>query len=1195
MAFKTDKELIESVRNAPRFFVENSQVAWVLLGASLLWGVFGYLGMPQRKDPYIPVHEAVAITPWPGASAEQVEQLVTKPIEEKVAGSSHVDRVESVSRTNVSIVYVWLDENLVDTSTQLDDVKDKLDTIGDLPNGAGPIQFIKDFGDTAALMLTVASPRVDDTEVSIRAREIQQTIEEVRASAQPGGRFTVVVCLDSEIPARLTRPAVALFAQYAREHGLATDLHLIEKPGFVAVDGRSDASESTIHDVVQQFMKDRLQSSELYPDTWRPVVIRDPAETEARLAQSAGFKYTYRQLDDFTDLLERTLKTSPQVAKVSRVGLLNQAITLSYSQDRLAAYGIRPAALPDLLAARNITLPGGEIEVGGRNVPIEPSGELKSADEIGRVLVTTSKSGSPVYLRDLVDIVSGYEHPARFLNYLEMPDQRREWQRMPAVTLAVTMRTGEKIGDFARSTDALLKSVRSQLPPDLIIERTSDQPTQVRENIHLFMTSLLEAVILVVIVSLIGFWDWRSALLMALSIPITLAITFGLMNLMGLDLQQVSIASLIIALGLLVDVPVVAGDAIKRQLGAGRPAATAGWLGPTRLTRAIFFATLTNIVAYLPFLALSGSVGRFLYTLPVVVTLSLMASYAVAMVFVPLLGSFLLKPCPEPSLAERRSGGFFALYYRVGAFAIGHRWQVLGCSLLFLIAGGICFAQLKQQFFPKDLSKVCYVDVWMPDDAPLASTNAAATRAEAVIRSVADRYGETHPDQAGRPRQVLESLTSFVGGGGPRFWFSVEPETEQPNYAQILINVKDNHDTNRLVGPLQEALSSGVPGALIDVRQLETGKPVGVPVAVRISGPSIKELRSLGEKAAAIFRAVPSARRVRDDWGSESFVAHLRTDPDRANLAGISNMDVAASSAFGMSGYPVTTLREGDKQIPVTVQLRMDERSQPSDIQNLYVYSSRGDERVPSSQVSDLSYGMQIEKIRRRDQFPTITVSCFAADGVLPSQVLNAARQPLDALASALPSGYHLEFGGEKEEQDKGFLELAVVLGISVLAIYMALVVQFRHAVKPLIVFAAIPFGIAGSIGLLWLMNAPFGFMAFLGIASLIGVIVSHIIVLFDFIEEAAERGQPLRESLLDAGIQRLRPVMLTVAATVIALVPLASHGGPLWEPLCFAQIGGLSVATFVTLILVPVIYAIFVEDLRVVRWKERTPQQARL
>ena len=400
------------------------------------------------------------------------------------------------------------------------------------------------------------------------------------------------------------------------------------------------------------------------------------------------------------------------------------------------------------------------------------------------------------------------------------------------------MRAGEKIGVFGKAVDSALADLKKILPEDLIMVRTSDQPLQVKENIDLFMNSLYEAIALVVLVSWIGFWSWRLALLMSISIPLTLGMTFGMMYLLGIDLQQVSIASLIIALGLLVDVPVVAGDAIKRELGAGQNPMVAAWLGPTKLGTAMIFATITNIVAYLPFLMVGGDTGRFIYSLPIVMACSLIASRLVSMTFIPLLGYYLLRPPKtlEAPIAERRQHGFLGVYYKFGRLMIAHRWRFMAASLVFLALGAFAMWNLHTAFFPKDLSYLSYVDVWLPEDAPVAATNATTRQAEAVLQQAAAEYGKEHPGPDGKPREVLESLTSFVGGGGPRFWYSLAPEPRQNNYAQIIIQVKDKHDTSHLIVPLQQALSRAIPGARIDVKQLDTGTPIKFPVSIRLSG-----------------------------------------------------------------------------------------------------------------------------------------------------------------------------------------------------------------------------------------------------------------------------------------------------------------------------------------------------------------------
>jgi len=1197
MPRKTDDEYIQKTHNTARFFVEHPHISWVLLLAVLLWGYFGYTSMPQRKDPDIPVRQAQIICPWPGMLTDKVEQLVTRKIELKVAENTHIKKIESTSRVGVSVVTVELDEKVEDTGKQFDDIKYRLDSIKDLPEGAGPINFLKDYGDTAALMLTVASPKVSGVEIALRARELEKAINGARPRAKPGPRVTLVFGFPISISSRLVDPAIDQFAKYAEKSGLARDVRLIEGPGFVAVDSATAGSDAQIIAFLDRFIRERLRASEVHPDVWDPVLIRDPAQTAAALAKNPGDRYSYREMDNFTKLIERTLlgvtvalDKTPIVTKVSRSGVLDEQIFLEYSQERLASYGGNVNKLPDILKARNISVPGGVLEVEGKEVTVEPSGEFKSEKEIGGVMMVATAQEVPVYLRDVVEVVRGYESPPRFLNFFNWRDAEGKWQRSRAITLAVQMRAGEKIGEFGRAVDGALADLKKILPADLIMVRTSDQPQQVKENIDLFMKSLYEAIFLVVLVSWIGFWGWRSALLMAFSIPLTLAMTFGMMYFLGIDLQQVSIASLIIALGLLVDDPVVAGDAIKRELGRGQKSLVAAWLGPTKLATAIIFATITNIVAYLPFLMVGGDTGRFIYSLPVVMACSLVASRIVSMTFIPTLGYYLLRAPKvlEAPIEERRQHGFLGLYYQFGRWVIEHRWRFMAGSLVFLAVGAVAMMKLDTAFFPKDLSYLSYIDVWLPEDAPLSATDETARQVERIVGQVAAAYGRENPGPDGKPRKVLECLTSFVGGGGPRFWFSLSPEAQQPNYAQIVIQVKDKHDTNHLVDPLSQALLRAIPGARVDVRQLDTGTPIKFPVSIRLSGEDARTLRQLAGEVENIYRHTPLAERYRDDWGSENMVARVQIDPDRANLAGVSNQDVAAASAVGMNGFQVGTLREGDKQIPIMARLVMGERARLADLSNLYVYSSQGPQKVPMGLVSSLDYRMETEKIQRRQQFRTIEVSCFPVPGALASQVLNAIRPQLLNFSQTLPPGYRMEIGGEQEEQEKGFHDLSIVLLISITCIYLALVLQFKNAIKPFIVFATIPYGMVGALIALMCMGQPFGFMAFLGIVSLVGVIVSHVIVLFDFIEEKHAAGEPLEEAVLDAGIIRLRPVMITVGATIFGLIPLALHGGPLWEPLCYAQIGGLLVATLITLLLVPVFYSIFVLDLKIITWETR-------
>ncbi len=1210
MPHRTDADYIQNERNTARFFVENRQISWILLMATVALGIYGYARMPKRKDPNIPVRVASVQTQWPGADSEQVEQLVTRPIESTIAQNPNIRApnggdfgIKSLSIPGLSIVQVQLSDTVKDSKKEFSDMNLKLNSLS-LPQGAGPIKFNSDFGDTAALVLTVASPLEDASTITVRVHAISEALiaeRKRRKGKSRGDEVSIVYCFPEAVPVESVERGFRLFLQYAEEQDILRKPNLFSGPGFVAADAFTDKSDAEISAYGKSFVEEKFHESELHPDAWPPIVARDPDQIAKLVAASPGNKYTYHQLDDFTNLLSRALLGAPEVSRVDRNGVLAEQIYLDYSQERLASYGLQPSNLKGILNARNITLPGGALESGSKNIIVDPSGEFTNANDIGNVIVGSSGFGAPVYLRDLVDIRGGYQSPARYLNYYTWRDAKGNWQRTRAVSLAVQMRNAEQIAKFAEHVEEKLKETKQLLPADLIIAHTSDQPRQVEENVDLFMDALYEAIALVVIVSLVGFWEWRSAVLMAISIPITLALTFGFAHLLGIDLQQVSIATLIIALGLLVDDPVVAGDSIKRSLADDHPPVIASWLGPTKLAHAILFATITNIVAYLPFLALNGTTGEFLFSLPVVMTCALVASRLVSMTFIPLLGYYLLRPekTVEKSPEERRTTGFSGFYYRVGQHAIEHRWLVFAGSILFLVVGGFFGHQLKTQFFPDDVQYLSFLDVWLPNDVPLFATNKTALKVEQVVKAATEKYGKDHPNKDGSPRKVLRSLTTFEGGGGPRFWFSVTPQLQQLNYAQVIIEVYDKDDTPKLIAELQRALSENIAGARVDVRQLQTN-PVDYPVELRVTGladisaldeeKDIAQLRTISSQVSEILRSVPTSARVRDDWGQDGFEVTLKVDPDRANLAGVTNQDVANSSAAALSGTGVTTLRRGDQQIPVVSRLRASERASLSDLSSLYVYSSSSQSKVPLLEVSRIENILQTLRIRHLEHFRTISVQSFTRPGVLPSEVFKAAAPKLQQLQASLPPGYRIIISGEQAKQQQGFVNLAIVMAISIAMIFLALAFQFKHAVKPFLVLAAAPYGVVGALIALYVMHSAFGFMAFLGIASLIGVIVSHVIVLFDFIEEMHEKGEPLEEALLDAGIVRLRPVMITVGATVLALFPLALHGGPLWQPLCYAQIGGLGVATFITLLLVPVLYSIFVMDLKIVTWGRVEP-----
>ncbi|MCO1335896.1 efflux RND transporter permease subunit [Microbulbifer sp. OS29] len=1218
MAGQDEKERAEIVEaeshhrfNTARFFVDNPSISSVLLVTVMLWGLFAYLMMPKSKDPDIPVRIAMATTQWPGQSAMRVEELVTRKVEEAIAQSEYLHEpdsrtfgIKSLTLNGVSMVQAQLAPK-TDVTKAFNDLNLKLiDAQDQLPTGAGRISLNSEFGDTAAVLLAVASPRVGATDITLRAEDIREGIAEIRGK-KPSRveRVSIMVALPLSQAETYSSSGLWLFADWLRAEGYGSDFEVLNGSGYMGVDFASSRSDSDLLTVTDRYLTDKLSAQRFFPDAWKPFIVRDIANTRAQLAKVAGAKYSYRQLDDFSDLIASNIRAIPEVKRVLRSGVLTQEVNLVYSQERLASYGLRPDMIAPILNARNTTIPGGTILADNMDIAIMPSGDFINHQQIADVPVTLSHEGTPIYLRGIVDVIMGYQTPPPLLNYYLNRGKDGQWQRSRSINLSVQMLDGRQIGQLGRDLDKVLERVKVDLPKDLIIERVSDQPRQVRESVSLFLEALVEAIILVVIIAFIGFSDWRSAVLLMISIPITLAMTFGFIQAMGVDIQQVSIAALIIALGLLVDDPVVASDAIKRQMAAGKPSLISAWLGPTLLAKAIFFATLTNVVAYLPFLLLTGNQGDFLHSLPIVMACALVASRIVSMTFLPFLGNSILRPPEraERSLETRRKEGLTGRYYRAANWAIDNRKIVLLIVLALLVLGVVIKSQLKNAFFPADVQYLSYVDIWLQNDASINATNTVAKSAERVIMETIEEYQRKHRKAKDKP--ILEALSTTLGSGAPRFWFTINPQQKQPNYGQIIIRLSDKNLTPVLTPMIQQALTANIPGAYLDVRQLQTST-VTYPFEIRVSGrvtvgseeeqEDIALLRQYASKVRDIVERSSYARTVRSDWAGESLVLNMNVLEDRASMSGVTNADIALASSTGFTGTAVDTLRQGDKEIPIVARLRLTERGQLQDVNNLYIFAADSDVHVPLRQVATTSIDFSTERINRLEKFRTITVYGFPYAGFVSSDIMADVGKDLKEFSNSLPSGYQLQTSGDAASSQHGFIQLLMIMAVSSSAIFLALVFQFSNLIKPLVVFATVPLGMVGALVALYITGQPFGFMAFLGIVSLIGVIVSHIIVLFDFIELRHSAGDPFREALLDAGILRLRPILITIAATTFALVPLAIHGGPLWRPLCFAQIGGLILATCGTLFLVPVIYTIMVEDLKWIRWKERKSMKGR-
>ncbi len=1163
--------------NISRFFVTYRSVGWALLVATLVWGALGYVAMPKRKDPYFKIRKAVAVAVWPGAPPDQVEKLVIEPLEAKLASATSVATIESSARTGVGIVTITMREDLsfegVDKA--LDDVELKLRDVT-LPPGSQPVRLEKDFGDTNILLYSVGSPEARDAELDARAVAIQSAL----ATVPPASRTSAYVVPFTLAEDSNTMRAAVLPLATAIGKRSASAPEVRTGAGFALV--ATDAAQEITTSVVELLLTTRGKNARVHADAWRGFVLTAPAELRARLGEVRGAAYTLGQLDRFAEELQRRVRATPGVAKVIRTGTVPEQVFIEFDRSEIEGSSVHLDEVARALAAHDVSSVRATTQVGPRTVAIDTSGVYRDEKEIARTIIGRTTSGEPIRLGERFDVVRGYEEPRRTSHTLSLRDTSGRFVRGSAVTLGIQQLPDAQIADVGARVERAMADARLSIPEDVRLEKVTDQPKQVEEKIGSFVRSLFEASVIVVVVGFLGFWEWRSATVLALSVPVTLALTFGLMKLFGLDIQQISLAALIISLGLLVDDPVVANDAIRAELDRGEERSLAAWLGPTKLASAILFATLTNIAAYLPFLLNKGDVGRYIFALPIVLTISLVASRIVSMTFIPLFGYALLRK--SSSSASSSEGRVARSYRRLVTFALGHRKAVLVAAALLLVVSSVGVLRLRLLFFPKDLMFQAYVDVFLPEDATVEATEATLERAQALLAEI-DEEMSKKPDRHGR--HPLARMAAWAGEPAPRFWYSLSPKESFPNYGQIVFEVSDPHDTEVFAEAAQERLSRLLPGAHVDVKRLENGPPVTYPVELRVSGENPKELRRVTDGLLSRIRALPEARRVRDDWGTDALRLQLAVDPGELDQSGLAPADVAMGAFVAFNGLPVAAVL-GDRRIPVVMRERRSDKGTAADTRELSLPSPTTGSWVPAIAIARTDLVFAPARIARRDQRRTMTVIAFPAAGVLPSELMKKVHPILKDARADLAPGYNITVGGAEEKTNATLLDSAIVAVVSVLAIYFMLLLQFRSARKPLVVFAAIPFGVAAAISSVVGMGAPFGFTAILGTISLIGVIVSHVIVLFDGIEHGEREGLPLREALVSAGVQRLRPVAITVGATVLGLVPLAAHGGPLWEPLCYAQIGGLTMATLVTLVLVPVLYAVFVEDLGFLHWGQR-------
>ncbi len=896
-----------------------------------------------------------------------------------------------------------------------------------------------------------------------------------------------------------------------------------------------------------------LRATEMPQGVRGPIVNSDFGDTVAMLIAIEGDRYGYRELKDYAIRIEDELRTLRAVSKIRRYGEQKEEILITGSLERLSRYAVDPLKIIGALQARNTVAYAGNLDTAREKVPLRATGLFRAEDQIRKTMVDVSRvTGQPVYIGNLAEVERRYQDPKNLTRF----------SGTPCLMLSVEMQRGYNIVDFGDEVRAKLAHLKPLLPPDLHLHMIADQPKVVEERIQHFIREFGIAIGAVILVTLL-LLPFRVALIAAVAIPVTVAITFGVMNALGIELHQVSIASLIVVLGMVVDDAIVIADNYVELLDRGLSRQEAAALCSTELAIPVLTATLTIIASFLPLLMLSGAVGEFIRALPITVAVALGSSYVVAMLLTPLLCRFFIHTGLHRNQAGN-SGGKRGLLDRVQEAynwlivrAMNWKRTTVAAGLVTFLGGLFLLYLAPQQFFPSAERNQFVADVWMPEGTRIETTDKVVRRIEEYLSK----------------QEMIESFTTFIGASAPRFYYNVDPQQPADNYAQILVNTTSEEKTPAYVHQLRKEMWKLAPEAMVIVKELQQGVPISAPIEVRLSGAEIDKLKGLGAEVAQILDEVPGSAYVHNDFREDTYDVAVELNHEVANRLGLTNFGVARLLAGGFDGAPVSTFWEGDRAVDIVLRLEDERRRSFEDVRDVYLYSALTGARVPLREVATLKPEWHTSRIIRRNGVRTLTVRNFYDEGWLASEVLDEAAPKIEALP--LPDGYRLEYGGETESQAETFQEMLGALGVSILAIYLILLFQFRSATEPFIIMASIPLSLVGAALGLILTSNPFGFTAFMGLISLSGIVVRNAIILVDYIHERLKDGVDLVEAATEAGERRMRPIFLTSMAAAVGVTPMILSGSSLWSPLASVIAVGLICSMFFTLVVVPVLFVL--------------------
>jgi len=883
--------------------------------------------------------------------------------------------------------------------------------------------------------------------------------------------------------------------------------------------------------------------------------------------QTIEHPYTPRQLEILAERIEDELEIINSVAKVEFWGVQPERIYVEVDSADWARINFTANQLREIFEARNIVQPGGELDTEFARYSINPTGEFTSVDQLNDLVVSRVDDNLPVRLGDLpITIDRRYEEPVKSLTRLTTP----ELPHNASLVLGVSMKSGQNVTEMSKEVEKVIELLyTSYLPPDIKLVRVNDLPRQVDTRIHNFQINLLQGMTIVLGLALVVM-GWRPALIMAGAIPVSMICAFAVVRFLGIELEQFSIASLIIALGMVVDNAIVVSENSVRLINDGMSKKDAVIKGTQDLLIPILTSTLTTIFAFLPMLTMVGNVGEYVGSLPIVVPATLIASFFVAMLVTPIMCVWLLKDNSSKDVANNTERvNKIPLYDRIISWCLDNKAIVLGSSLVLFISSLAIIPVIGNQFFPSGSRDQFFIKVWLPEGSPIETTSEVARQVEKILV-------ETSPViESGQTQQRLANAITFIGSGGTRLMLTQEPEYDYPYYAFLLVNMTDHKYTEEYAREIRKKVAE-IYQARVTVDLFMLGPPIRDPIAFRLSGPDRDILRNKAQDMIEIFKNTAGTVEPYSNWGVPAHEIELKIDPYAANLAGVTNADVALTTKSLLSGAQLTTYREGDHQVPVLLRTIREKRRDLNDLSGIYVNGADG--KVPLASVAEVIQKWKPAIIARQDNIPTVTVGARVEEGMLANSVAGEIRKKLEVMLQSLPPGYRLEQGGEHEETVKARTQVIMAVGMAMVLIVLVLVTQYNSFLKPLVILFTVPLAMIGVLVGLLITGWAMGFMAMLGVLSLIGIVINNAIILIDFIQTRVAEGQALRTAVIESGRLRMRPIILTSLTTIGGLLPLSLFGGALWAPMTNGMIFGLLFSTLLTLIIVPTLYVTFVE-----------------